>query len=538
MMTKHYKTRQIKLLFIICYISFSNIVLTACGDFLDEMPDNRTEIETEDHVQKLIASAYPEATYMLLGEYMSDNVDDHGVNNPYTNRFYNQVYAWDDVTETENDSPEMLWQASYSAIAAANQALKSIDEMGGPTTQGLREARGEALLCRAYNHFILTNMFCMHYQAADETSLGVPYSTDPETTLKPDYERSTVKGHYEQIERDLAEGLELVGESYYQVPKYHFNKKAAYAFATRFYLYYEQYDKAIHYASMVLGSNPKTMLRDYEAQSTMTQEFTAIRLHYIDPVLNSNLLLATAYSMIGWAFGPYTEGKRYSHGSYISLHEDANALNVWGLAGWYMGLKEYAATNREYYIYWRTPNIVQNSYARTAYPLFTADEVLLDRAEAYIMQKRFDDAAQDLTIWLQNTNQVANDKQLQLTPDSITKFYQNIDYSYTPSPTDPDGIGSTIKKHLHPAFSIDAEGSTQECMLQLTLCCRRIETLGLGRRWFDVKRWGIEIPRRLLNVSGNPERITDWLTPDDPRRAVQIPQKAITAGLPANPRNK
>ena len=519
------------------HIAAAALLLTACGDFLDEMPDNRTEVDTEDHVQKLLVSAYPEGTYMLLGEYMSDNVDDHGANNPYTNRFYNQVYAWQDVTETENDSPEMLWQASYNAIAAANQALKSIDEMGGATTQGLREARGEALLCRAYNHFILTNIFCMHYRADDDTSLGIPYATEPETTLTPQYERSTVKQNYLMMERDLQEGLELVGESYYQVPKYHFNKKAAYAFATRFYLYYEQYDKAINYASLVLGSNPKTMLRDYEAQSTMTQEFTAIRLHYIEPALNSNLLLATAYSMIGWAFGPYTAGKRYSHGSYISLHEDANALNVWGLVGWYMGLKEYAATNREYYIYWRTPNIVQSSYARTAYPLFTADEVLLDRAEAYILQKRYDEAAQDLTTWLHNTNQTANDRQLQLTPDTIASFYRGIDYSYTPSSTDPDGIGSTVKKHLHPAFSIDAEGSVQECMLQLTLCCRRIETLGLGRRWFDVKRWGIEIPRRVLNASGNPERITDWLTPDDPRRAVQLPQKVITAGLPANPRS-
>ncbi|MBR2291944.1 MAG: RagB/SusD family nutrient uptake outer membrane protein [Prevotella sp.] len=512
------------------------LALASCNKFLDEMPDNRTEIDSEEHVEKLLVSAYPEGTYMLLGEYMSDNVDDHGANNPYSNRFYNQVYAWQDVTETENDSPEMLWQASYNAIAAANQALASIDEMGGATTQALREARGEALLCRAYNHFILTNMFCLHYAANDDTSLGIPYATEPETTLSPQYERGTVKEDYEQMDRDLSEGLDLVGESYYTVPKYHFNKKAAYAFATRFYLYYEQYDKAIAYASKVLGSSPQTMLRDYKAQSTMTQELSAIRLHYIEPAQNTNLILATAYSLIGWAFGPYTEGKRYSHGAYIALHEDANAVNVWGVVGWYMGLKEYAATNREYYIFWRTPNIIQNSYARTAYPLFTADEVLLDRAEAYIMQRRFDEAASDLTVWLHNTNEEASARDFRLTPDSIANFYRNVDYSYTPSPTDPDGIGSTIKKHLHPSFAIDAEGSVQECMLQLTLCCRRIETLGLGRRWFDIKRWGIEIPRRQLDATANPERINDWLRKDDLRRAVQIPQKVVNAGLPANPR--
>ena len=36
---------------------------------------------------------------------MSDNADDNGVNNPYTNRFADQVYAWQDVTESDNESP-------------------------------------------------------------------------------------------------------------------------------------------------------------------------------------------------------------------------------------------------------------------------------------------------------------------------------------------------------------------------------------------------------------------------------------------------
>jgi len=55
-------------------------------------------------------------------------------------------------------------------------------------------------------------------------------------------------------------------------------------------------------------------------------------------------------------------------------------------------------------------------------------------------------------------------------------------------------------------------------------------------RWFDIKRYGIEIPRRLMNSDGNPVQITDWLRVDDPRRAIQIPQKVVNAGLTPNPR--
>ena len=85
-------------------------------------------------------------------------------------------------------------------------------------------------------------------------------------------------------------------------------------------------------------------------------------------------------------------------------------------------------------------------------------------------------------------------------------------------------------------FSIDEEGSTQESLIQVVLQCRRYETLHEGKRWFDVKRWGIEIPRRKINTSGVPSEITDWLTVDDPRRAIQIPQSVVEAGYEPNPR--
>ena len=97
-------------------------------------------------------------------------------------------------------------------------------------------------------------------------------------------------------------------------------------------------------------------------------------------------------------------------------------------------------------------------------------------------------------------------------------------------------LNSTPKKHLHPAFTIGAEGSDQENLLQFILHMKRIETLQLGQRWFDVKRYGIEIWRRQMDATGNPSMQTDVLTVDDERRAVQIPQKVIDADYTPNPR--
>ena len=67
---------------------------------------------------------------------------------------------------------------------------------------------------------------------------------------------------------------------------------------------------------------------------------------------------------------------------------------------------------------------------------------------------------------------------------------------------------------------------------------RRIMTVGEGWRLQDVKRYGIVIYRRTLNASSHITDVKDSLTVNDLRRAIQLPQDVITAGLTANPRNK
>ena len=51
-----------------------------------------------------------------------------------------------------------------------------------------------------------------------------------------------------------------------------------------------------------------------------------------------------------------------------------------------------------------------------------------------------------------------------------------------------------------------------------------------GLRWFDMKRYGIEFSH---NRAGNSPIV---LGKEDPRRAIQLPQDVITAGMEPNPR--
>ena len=56
------------------------IGLSSCSNFLDELPDNRTELN-ENNVGKILLSAYPTTAICEMGEMSSDNTD------AYPNRF-------------------------------------------------------------------------------------------------------------------------------------------------------------------------------------------------------------------------------------------------------------------------------------------------------------------------------------------------------------------------------------------------------------------------------------------------------------------
>lgn len=523
------------------------LTLTSCDGFLDTLPDNRTEVDTEEKVGYLLGSAYPEQGYQLITEFMSDNVDDAGTDNPYTSRFLNEVSYWVDVTETDNESPECVWQANYNAIASANLALESIDAIVAKSgnTAVLRQERAEALLCRAYGHFNLVNIFAKHYSEANASAPGVTYMTTSETMLSPKYERNTIGEVYKYIDADIQAALPDVGTSYMTVPKYHFNESAAYAFATRFYLYYEQYDKAIEYASRVLGSSPKNMLKNYKnigLQSTALAQ----QQSYIDAADNGNLLLSTSYSSLGLAFGSYYVYKRFTHNSNLALTEDIVAPQPWAVdasvapTDYYTVPRGYSAANLNCYIFWRIPYLMEMKdpvagigFYRSVFAQFTSDEALLNRAEAYAMLKQYDKAVEDLNTWIANTY----NRYRRVTVDDIKSFYDGITYAYD---AEEGGVKNSVegspKKHLNPSFTYDGEGSVQEALIQAILTARRIETLHCGLRWFDIKRWGIEIPRRMMSGNGKPEKIIDWLTKDDPRRAVQIPQKVTDQGYEGNER--
>ena len=506
----------------------------SCDKFLDQMPDNRAEIDSESKVISLLTSAYPDRAFATVTELLSDNADDYSVSYIGTDRFADQTWSWDEITEDYDENPEGLWSAYYMAIANANEALAAIKKM--EETPALQQAKAEALLCRAYAHFMLVNLFSLAYNKETSASdLGVPFLSEPETQLNPKYQRGTVAEVYEKIGQDLEEALPLVGDANYTVPKYHFNTRAAYAFATRYYLYTEQWQKAINAATTSLGSTPKSVLRNWsELGSNLSSgDYDVMKYLYIDANASANFMLLTAWSQVAVFCGPYSSYSKYSHGSYISATEDYQAGMPWGSVDtrdYYYAPKVYTgALDRVTmwtlpYLFEYTDPVAGIGYPHTVYPAFFAEETLLNRIEANIMLKNYSAAVDDINLWAANMFKSAQP----MTASSIIDFIKGKEYYSYEKPT--------LKKHINPVFAYDGEGSDQEAMLQFLLYMRRIETQGQGFRWFDVKRYGIEIERRIMSPDGDVQKIADVLAVKDPRRAIQVPKKVYDAGLEKNPR--
>ena len=527
-------------------------ILAGCSEFLDELPDNRAELDTSEKIYKLLVSAYPDRTYVRMCEISSDNVDDQGEDDPNFSRLLLQNAYWNDMIDAENESNQNTWQQYYNAISNANTALEAIENLGTP--EELLPAKGEALICRAYCHFCLSMLYCLPYHPEKASMyMGIPYMLAPEKTLNPHYERGSLEDVYRYIAADIEEGLPLVDDNVYTVPKYHFNRDAANAFAARFYLYYMKWDKVIEHADAVLGSEPSIVLRNWP--DAAKAEWGRQAFDYIDPSHEFNLLLIPLFSTNGKFFNAWNDsGARFTHTYRLSKQETYRAprpmggpYDLWGqksLDRTYL-YQPYINDNiQKIYMpkwpdQWQTlDQITGVGYGRSTMVAFTTNETLLCRAEAYIHLRRYDDAVKDMDTWSCSMFKVGENGIVHLTRERINEVYGDPESeAYIPEYTSEH---PTSRKALHPhGFTVDP--GEQENMIQCLLYCRRIETLADGLRWQDVKRYGIDVDRfDLINyVDEDTEgyRVAETLEHTDLRRAIQLPYEVISAGLTRNPRN-
>lgn len=478
-------------------IFFSTVLITGCKKYLDKEPDNRTHVTTADQIAQLLTAAYPQANYILFCESMSDNAEDKqggGSGYDMTDQINRQSYRFEDVIVTPDyeDGPNFYWNACYKAIAAANQALEFISEAEDPAA--LNAHKGEALVARAYAHFMLATLFAKVYDPTTAASdPGVPYVTVPETEIFQQYERGTVAQVYENIERDLLEGMPLINDAIYgTAPRFHFNRKAAAAFAARFYLFKQDFQKVVDYATIALGESPADELRPWNG-SWQQLQYAELQAEYTKSTTPGNLLLQEAKSVWGRSYASL----RYGLGEAV-----ANRIFRQNVSGGVYAFPLYGSSPQSYnipkfYEFFVTESINANTGdAYNTIPLFTSEEALLNRAEAYTWLGNFQASINDMNIFL--SKNIAN---------------------YTTA-------RNVNSSKLQSYYGLSLQFSAVNAILDF----KRAFFLHEGMRWFDIIRLGIPI----LHTTAQGESFQ--LNFDDNRRVLQLPALTKQAGLEPNPR--
>lgn len=555
--------------------------LSACSDFLDKEPDERVELNNEESIIKLIGTAYTEGDYGWLCEISSDNIIDNNAPHLPANvnaeqkevyfklssygREDDEAFAFQPIkSSTGMDTPSSIWSNAYSAIATANHGLLAIEQMYGTDNEKLSEkiraAKGEALLCRAYHHFLLVNIFSQAYKDEERSKqdIGVCYMTDIETTVSPQYSRGSVTETYAKIEADLEEGLSLISDiNFNQAPKYHFNVNAAHAFAARFYLYKREYEKVIEHADFVLGTDRDVMVKDLMDYSvfdecTYSSDYAN---KWKDPKSKNNLMILSTSSG-AWR---RIAGYRYACNGIPLRSITYRTGPTWGWTivpsamvsggAFYRGESEhglFSAKIAEHFQY--TDKVAGIGYVHQMRREFTRTCLLLDRAEAYLLGRHdLDECLADLAAYEKgrqsfsektyNQYKAGGDGLKDLTREMIDEESGYTNRGWYAKGTDGypyKGLNVNCFKNWDFAANMGVIVAHEEVpFMNAVNDYRRFENAYEGTRFFDLKRWGVEYTHR-VGYSHRTHYDDIFLRWDDPRRALEIPQEVIAAGHPAS----
>jgi starch-binding outer membrane protein, SusD/RagB family len=185
-------------------------------------------------------STYARNLHQML-EYASDNVTLSGTT---TDPLF--------FAATREHYPAMenstyVWYVAYKIVNTANQNIESVVEGADPSNDYLL---GENYFLRGMAFFDLVRLFAKPYTHGTGND-GIVLRV---SSAAPDnMARATVGESYTQIEADLLKAAELMANGQSRGVEYG-SKEAAWALLSRLYLYMENNDKAIEFATKVIDS--------------------------------------------------------------------------------------------------------------------------------------------------------------------------------------------------------------------------------------------------------------------------------------------
>lgn len=467
----------------------TSVILAAvfgCGDFLEEKsqsevrPSNVTDMEKIMEGQAYFASSSG-VLFNSKTELLTDDLEcvdkDETAYEMETKEKKRWMFSWDRTMFDEQGGGEDLtfWTAPYEGIMGCNVVLDYMDEMGGQEERK-QYVKGEAYALRGFYYFMLVNFFGWPYNDGDpSTHLGVPLKL-VSTATDELFKRNTVAEVYEQIEKDLLTGAELMAANPQKLDITRLSAPAAYALASRMYLHMDDWDNVIKCADMVIAEKPDLLnLIDAKEGCVYDRDFA------------TEILWAGSMAAGDDFYNTYTKGDFIVATELVNLYgqdvdndlqdirmqtDSTNSYFEQGTGGsWIAGAKKS-----------KKSSLVGG--IRTA-------EVYLNRAEAYVRKYIETGERQYAEQALEDLNHLR-------------------EYRFEPGYVD---------KEL-------ADFADGEDLLAFCLRERRREMVHeANSRWFDLRR--LEMPKIVHNYYLNGELNVFTLEEKDSRYVLPIPERVI-----------
>lgn len=325
------------------------VVLSSCDSFLDITPTGRVIASTGEEYRDMLTNEYKSFSkdrYMttirtdelrLTGQTSSDDRDS-----------YLDLWLWKD----ENPSPTTTyfsWRNYYHSIYIANYIIEHQDEIKDAAVKDVRQLVGEAYMMRAYNHFLLVNLYAEPYtHCTPATTRGVPMMLEANVNAIPP--SSSVEAVYQQVLADISAAADYLNVAQWPEGKnYRFTTVSADALRARTYLYMGRWQDAQTVAERVIAAHGE--LEDLNvATSLLPDNFKSVENIVALEQFSSNMSTVINFPSADF-IGMYRTGdqrkskyfKKATSTTYSLIKKDENSYCSFRSAEAYLTAAEAAA---------------------------------------------------------------------------------------------------------------------------------------------------------------------------------------------------
>ncbi len=252
----------------------SLLVTTGCDNFLDITPTGRVIPETAQDYRKLMTEAY----YLMpssrgLTAFISDEIDMTSKNlDSYDKDTFLDLWLWNNVNPS-GSTTYFDWEKYYKMIFIANTVIENEKSITNGTEAEINQIVGEAYMMRAYNHFILVNLYALPYNSETATSsTGIPLklNSSMDEVLKP----SSIAEVYASVLSDIDNAEKKLNvETWETRLNYRFNTLSVDALRSRVYLYMGRWEDCYNASERVLSK--KNELVDLVSGRTLPNAYNS-----------------------------------------------------------------------------------------------------------------------------------------------------------------------------------------------------------------------------------------------------------------------